>query len=76
MVKGLQEIIERAKKWPAKVQEELIEVARGIDARRGSTYVLTDEERAAVARGREQARKGKFVSEKKMRAFWKKHRVI
>ena len=76
MMKALKEALERAKDWSEKDQEELIEHARMIDARRNGVYVLTDNERVAVAEGREQIRKGKFVSERKMRAFWKKHGVI
>lgn len=76
MVKELREILERANEWPAEEQAELLEVARGIDARRSGVYKLTDDERAAVAKGKAQARKGKFVSPQKMRSFWKKHGVL
>ena len=36
---------------------------------------MTDEERAAVREGLEQARRGEFVSDEEMEAFWKRHGV-
>lgn len=76
MTKVLKEVMERAKDWSAADQQNLAEYAREIDARRNGVYVLTDDERAAVKKGRDQARRGKFVPQKKMQAFWKKHGVI
>ena len=52
-----------------------MEIAREIKARRTGTYVMTDEERAAVREGLEQARRGEFVSDEEMEAFWKRHGV-
>jgi hypothetical protein len=46
-----------------------VEVAREIRARRTGVYVLSDEERAAIA----DARKGAFVSDEEMTIFWKRH---
>ena len=55
--------------WP---QEELVKIAREIEARRKGVYVMDDEERAAVREGLEQARRGEFVSDDEMDAFWKR----
>ena len=76
MIRVLEDVVKHAKNWPKKAREELLEHARALDARRGGVYILSDDERAAVRKGRGQARRGKFVSEKKMRAFWKKHGVV
>ena len=44
-------------------------LAREIESRRMGVYVMSDEERAAVREGLEQARRGEFVSDEEMDAF-------
>jgi len=58
--------------WPAEDIQELEDYARVIEARRTGMYVMSDEERAAVLRGLEQARRGEFVSDEDVEAFWKR----
>jgi hypothetical protein len=43
--------LEGVRFWPQEDQEELIEIARAIDARRSGAYVMTNDERAAVQEG-------------------------
>lgn len=62
-------ILEKVARWPEEDQEELAELAREIEARRTGVYVLSDDERAAIA----DARQGAFASEGDVRAFWKRH---
>jgi predicted transcriptional regulator len=69
-------VLESVRSWPAEDQEELIELAREIQARRTGVYVMTDEERAAVREGLEQARRGEFVPDEEMDAFWKRIGVL
>jgi len=69
-------VLERVRSWPEQDQEELAELAREIEARRSGLYVMSDEERAAVQEGLEQARRGEFVSDDEMDAFWKKYGVL
>jgi predicted transcriptional regulator len=57
-------------------QEELAELAREIEARRLGVYVMSEEERAAVEEGSDQARRGEFVPDDEMDAFWKKYAVL
>ena len=64
-------ILKQVASWPEEDQEELAELAREIKARRQGVYVLDDEERAAIA----DARRGGFVSEQDLAAFWKRHGV-
>jgi len=71
MSPAVKEILQHVASWPKEDQEELAEVAREIEARRTGVYVLTDEERAAIA----DARGGKFVSDQDIVAFWKRHGV-
>jgi predicted transcriptional regulator len=69
-------VLERVRSWPAEDQEELVEIAREIEAQRSGVYVMDDEERAAVREGLEQARRGEFVSDDEMDAFWKRIGVL
>ena len=69
-------VFENVRSWPADDQEELIELAREIEARRTGVYVMNEDERAAVREGLEQARRGEFVSDDEMDAFWKKIGVL
>jgi predicted transcriptional regulator len=62
--------------WPEEDQEELVEAAREIEARRTGIYVMSDEERAAVLEGLAQAKRGEFVPDDEMDAFWKKYGVL
>jgi hypothetical protein len=69
-------VLETVRSWPTEDQEELAEIVREIQARRTGVYVMSDEERAAVREGLEQARRGEFVSDDEMDAFWKKIGVL
>jgi hypothetical protein len=60
-------VLEGVRSWPREDQEELVEVAREIEARRTGVYVLTDDERQAIAR----ARQGRLASDDEVEAFWK-----
>jgi hypothetical protein len=68
-------VLESIRSWPQPDQEELVEFAREIEARRTGIYVMTDEERAAVREGFDQARRGDFVPDEEMDALWKKYGV-
>ena len=68
----IKSVLESVHSWPIEDQEELIELAREIEARRTHLYVMNDEERMAVREGLEQARRGEFASDEEMDAFWKK----
>jgi len=74
--KQINAVFESVRSWPNDDQEELIELAREIEARRTGVYVMNEEERAAVREGLEQARRGEFVSDDEMDAFWKKIGVL
>ncbi len=65
------EILEKVAGWPEEDQQELAELAREIEARRTGVYVLSDEERAAIAK----ARQGAFVSDEDAAAFWQRHGI-
>ena len=63
------DILQKASSWLEEDQEELAAVTREIEARRTGIYVLSDDERAAIA----DARKGGFASDQDIVAFWKRH---
>jgi predicted transcriptional regulator len=65
-------LLDRVASWPAEDIQELEDYARVIEARRTGVYVMSDDERAAVMRGLEQARRGEFVSDEEVEAFWKR----
>ena len=69
MNQQVKDILRQVTSWPEEDQAELAELAREIEARRTGVYVLSDDERAAIA----DARKGGFVSDQDVTAFWKRH---
>lgn len=65
----LQRLIEDVASWPDEDQRELAEYARAIHARRSTgRYLVSDEERAALAEAVGQADRGEFVKFVKSRA--------
>ena len=72
----VKELLEGIETWPAEDQEELVEVARLIEARRTGVYRLSDEERAAVREGMRAARLGEFVPDDEMERFYQLHRNV
>ena len=71
--KTLKDVIEHAATWPREDQEELAEYAREIEARRTGVYVMSDEEREAVAKGLAQADRGEFVADEVIAEADKRH---
>ena len=69
-------VFESVRSWPKEDQEELIELAREIEARRTGIHAMNDGERAAVREGLEQAMRGEFVPDDEMNAFWKKYGIL
>ncbi|SIO00738.1 hypothetical protein SAMN05443247_01351 [Bradyrhizobium erythrophlei] len=73
MNRTLKEVIEHAATWPQEDQEELAEYAREIEARRTGIYTMSDDERAAVAKGLAEADRGEFVSNERIAEADKRH---
>ncbi len=69
MNSAVKDILKNVANWPEEDQQELVELAREIEARRTGVYVLSDAERAAIA----EARRGAFASDDEAAAFWKRH---
>lgn len=66
MTASARSILEHVASWPIEDQEELYELARGIEARRTGLFRLNDEERAAI----DIARRGPLASDAEVEAFW------
>jgi hypothetical protein len=71
MTQDAKDILQHVTSWPKEDQEELAAAAREIEARRSGVYVLSDDERAAIA----DARNGGFASDQDIVAFWKRHGI-
>jgi predicted transcriptional regulator len=73
MTKTLRDLLAHAETWPREDQDDLAEYAREIEARRSGIYTMSDEERAAVARGLAEADQGKFVPDETVAGADKRH---
>jgi predicted transcriptional regulator len=56
-------------------QDEAAEMLLSLMSKRSDPVLLDDETRAAIREGLEQARRGEFVSDEDMAAFFKQHRL-
>lgn len=75
MTKLLQDAIKKVKELPDNEQEAVAVVMLEMAAAETPLVHLDDETRAAVREGTAQARRGEFVSDKDMKAFFKRHGV-
>jgi hypothetical protein len=66
-------LLEQVESWPVEDQEELVEYAREIEARRTGVYTMSDDERAAVRTGLAEADRGEFVPDDVVSAADKRH---
>jgi hypothetical protein len=71
MTKLLEQAIEKVRALPDEDQDALaLAILTDLDA---IIEPLDDEARAAIREGLEQARRGEFVPDEEMKAFWKSH---
>jgi len=75
MSKLAEEILNRIDAWPKEAQAELMQSIVDIEEKHVGLYRLTDEERAAVRRGLDEMRKGKFASEERIAAIFNRYRA-
>lgn len=76
MTPTAKKLLERLESWPEEDQEELVEVAREIEARRGGVYTPTPDEESAIREGLAQLKRGDSVSEQDMQSFWRRCGVL
>jgi len=75
MTKLLEEAIRKVRELPDADQDEAAEILLSVTLKKGEPVELDDETRAAIREGRDQARRGEFVSDEEMAAFFKRHGV-
>jgi hypothetical protein len=76
MTPTAKKLLERVESWPEEDQEELVEVAQEIEARRAGIYTPTPEEERAIREGLAQLERGESLSEDDMQSFWKRCGVV
>jgi hypothetical protein len=74
MTNRLKEVLERATSWPESDQEELVEIARNIEARRSGVYDATPEELAAIDEALGQLARGEVATASEVEAAFSKFR--
>jgi hypothetical protein len=67
-------LLEEVESWPVEDQEELLQYAREIQARRSGVYPLSDAERTGIERGLQAMREGRFASDEEIAEIFKKAR--
>jgi predicted transcriptional regulator len=75
MNQAAKDILHRVENWPPEDQEELVEFAREIEARRKGVYRLTDAERAALAESSADVRAGRFAADNEIADIFTKART-
>ena len=72
MTKLLEQAIEQVRGLTEDEQNEAAEILLSLMAKRHEPMSLDEETRAAINEGLEQARRGEFVSDEEMAAFFKR----
>jgi len=75
MNKIAESILDRIADWPEEAQAELMQSIADIEAKHLGVYRLSDDERAAVREGMEQAARGEFVPDDVVAAYFKQYRA-
>ncbi|MGE0611349.1 MAG: hypothetical protein AB7G34_08090 [Hyphomicrobiales bacterium] len=72
--KQLEDILDAARAWPPEDQEELVELAREIEARRHGVYHATAEELAAIDEALKAVKQGQVATGAEVEAVFAKYR--
>jgi predicted transcriptional regulator len=75
MTRLLDEAIKKVRELPDSAQNDAAEMLFSVAAKQGEPVRLDEETRAAIREGRAQARRGEFVSDEDMQAFFERHGV-
>ena len=68
-----QDLLERVAALPDDLLDEVGESVNEIMRWREGIYRLSDDERASVRKGMDAARRGEFVSDEELAAFYRRH---
>ena len=69
----LQNLFARIAALPDELLDDIEQSIDEIERWRSDVFRLTDEERAAVRKGMEAARRGEFVTDEELAAFYRRH---
>jgi len=70
----IDEVLERVRSWPKARQDDAVNMLLAMEAIGTEPYRLSADERAAVRRGLEEMRQGKFASDEEVRALFDRYR--
>ena len=73
--RSLDKVMERVRTWPEARRRDVVDVLEVMEQSGTAVYMLTDDERAAVQIGLDQANRGEFISDSEMEAFWRRNRA-
>jgi len=74
MNKMVETLLERVADWPEEAKAELVQSIVDIETKHFGAYKLSPEERAAIERGLEEMRQGKFASDDEVAAVFNRYR--
>jgi hypothetical protein len=74
MNKMVETLLERIADWPEEAQAELVQSIVDIETKHLGVYKLSPDERAAIERGLEEMRLGKFASDEQVAAVFNRYR--
>lgn len=72
--KTLDVLMERAASWPEEAQAELVRFMIDTEARHFGVYRLSDEERAAIRKGIDDAEQGRFATDAEVAELFSRYR--
>jgi predicted transcriptional regulator len=72
--KTLETLLDRAASWPEEAQAELVRFMIDTEAKHFGVYRLSDEERAAIERGLDDIREGRFASDDEIASLFARYR--
>jgi len=74
---GMTDLLDRAvtaaRNLPPEAQDEIARVVLMMATDEEPVYVLTAEEKASLAKSREQSQRGEYATDEQVRAVWTKH---
>ena len=70
----LKDILERAQSWPEPWQEYAVDVLLALEREFAEPYQLTEEDKAAIDRGLEDARQGRYASDEQVKELFDRYR--
>jgi len=70
----IDEVLDRVRTWPAEDQERAVLMLKMLEERRGSVYVLSDEELASIEEAEAEAERGEFATDEEVKAVFDRYR--